>query len=530
MLNLNKIVLLIFLFFVSLSADTNKLTKSFFAKIKIAENNIEIVDKRTSLNGLKIYSKSNLDNVKIKIVPCKQMSLKIPKNKTILGNCFKVNQKVGNARFVYPKNLFKDVKDNNFETNDNLEGGLTLYSSHYDVYIYKYDKYILSSVPYIEGFYFIGLEDKDKVKKLKGEIVGYLCGKIYKKNNQIYLNNRLLKELDGQSFKQLWEGYVKDKNGIYFINIERILGHHGGCVGIRKFIGLNKLNIVKSPKSFQIIEHQSVIPSFAKDKYHIYEINWNKGNVKIVKSLKSNFKVIKRIENIKIRGGHLGENTTLFLKNIKISELSEILKKYPKNKYKREVKYGATDYNKDENTIYYFTNKVDDADYDSFEVISYQIGEDKNAIYLRGKKLFDTNGSVEILYKGGGSRVIGKDKSFVYDLYEGKIIKNIDAKTFSYLDSYYQNYSKDKNHIYCCYERLNIIKDADVETFQILKNDNGRGYANDKNYVYYRGERMIGADVKTIKIFSPNKNLNTYHAKDKNFIYEDGEIIKKIKK
>ncbi len=69
------------------------------------------------------------------------------------------------------------------------------------------------------------------------------------------------------------------------------------------------------------------------------------------------------------------------------------------------------------------------------------------------------------------------------------------------------------------------MEGADIITFEILKDDNGRGYAKDKINVYYRGKFVENADVNTIEIFSPKTGVHTYHARDKSHVYEYGEII-----
>ena len=67
-----------------------------------------------------------------------------------------------------------------------------------------------------------------------------------------------------------------------------------------------------------------------------------------------------------------------------------------------------------------------------------------------------------------------RDKSFVF--YEGKKINNCDTESFSIFNAWF---SKDKNNVY--FENT-ILEDADLETFRI--DDTMNNTAGDKNYLY----------------------------------------------
>lgn len=98
----------------------------------------------------------------------------------------------------------------------------------------------------------------------------------------------------------------------------------------------------------------------------------------------------------------------------------------------------------------------------------------------------------------------------------------IDINSYTCFDS--SSYSKDKSKCFYYYDNsdggfINIIDTADVKTFQPLSYS---WWAKDKNFVYYRGGIVIGADPISFKLI----NDKTTEALDKNHKYRDGEIIK----
>ena len=82
-----------------------KVVKSFTANVKVIENfteyqdenesivlnKLEIVDDRTRINGLQLFSSQSLDDVKIEILPCLQMPQEPSKNEQVLGDCFEIS-------------------------------------------------------------------------------------------------------------------------------------------------------------------------------------------------------------------------------------------------------------------------------------------------------------------------------------------------------------------------------------------------------------------------------------------------------
>lgn len=104
----------------------------------------------------------------------------------------------------------------------------------------------------------------------------------------------------------------------------------------------------------------------------------------------------------------------------------------------------------------------------------------------------------------------GKDKKFVYSLYGyktknydfAKKVRSADPKSFENIGNYY----KDKNNVY---HRDTKIIGADPSTFQKLNNF----YYRDKNSIYNKGNKLKQADILTFKV------LDDSYAKDKNNVY-----------
>ncbi len=96
----------------------------------------------------------------------------------------------------------------------------------------------------------------------------------------------------------------------------------------------------------------------------------------------------------------------------------------------------------------------------------------------------------------------------------------IDTSTFQIMGAYY---FKDKNHIYDFSSMsdggsININWNADVKTFRVLESGI---HAKDKNYCYYRGRIIKGADLKTFKVLDTSYSFHTAYDKRN---YYDREI------
>lgn len=104
----------------------------------------------------------------------------------------------------------------------------------------------------------------------------------------------------------------------------------------------------------------------------------------------------------------------------------------------------------------------------------------------------------------------------------------VDAHTFEGLG---EEYYKDKNHIYYFFimsdgGSLSVVEQADVRTFEVFKNS---GYGKDSCAVYYRGQKIEGADVSTfepIRMEVRGRQVGWY-ARDQYHYYDGGRVTTK---
>jgi hypothetical protein len=121
-------------------------------------------------------------------------------------------------------------------------------------------------------------------------------------------------------------------------------------------------------------------------------------------------------------------------------------------------------------------------------------------------------------------------------------VEGVDAKSFATLR--FKGYAADKNHVYWrgriienadantfkplswsysidgkhVFYKDKILSASDPQTFQILENE----YTLDCDSVYFKGKTMAGADSKTFN------TIGHYYGKDKNAIYRLGQILNEI--
>ena len=196
---------------------SNKVSESFFAKTKLTKNftkeksesgdisinKLEIVDDRTLLNGMALFSEENLENVKIKILPCNETPFK--SSEDVLGDCFEINpgttyNQSDTDYLVFPQKLIEGIDDINFGFS-NEEGGAQLwhfvdskgcfdcppgglYSGNYIYndsrysYLFNPDgkkifhkKSCYSWYMYFSGYYYFGYEDRTLTQRIKMNIL-----------------------------------------------------------------------------------------------------------------------------------------------------------------------------------------------------------------------------------------------------------------------------------------------------------------------------------------------------------------------
>lgn len=191
----------------------------------------------------------------------------------------------------------------------------------------------------------------------------------------------------------------------------------------------------------------------------------------------------------------------------------------------------------DKKSVYFFCKKIEGADPETFEILSYFFARDKNNIYIPNswegvvkkaividRKNFEKSANVidpksfEVL-----SNFIVKDINNVYYFADGYLVisPKIDSKSFEILS---EIHGKDKNNIYTIArnEELKVINDADKSSFEVLKVPDkpyDLRYSKDKNNVYYHENIINEADPATFLI------INGIYSKDQNNCFRSGKIV-----
>ncbi len=192
---------------------------------------------------------------------------------------------------------------------------------------------------------------------------------------------------------------------------------------------------------------------------------------------------------------------------------------------------------------------IEDADYNTFEVLSKYHAKDKNNAYLQyydirknadknQYTIFGVDNESFIILDGDG--YYSKDKKGVY--YRTDLFKGVDAETFELLRLKDNDikYTKDRNNVFLHSKILSDLsgkyseftRKVDTKTFEVLD----KMYAKDKNYIYdYNGIVIDGADSATFKYIGEKTCTShvgikyickhNYDAEDKNNKYYDGHIV-----
>ena len=235
-----------------------------------------------------------------------------------------------------------------------------------------------------------------------------------KDKNHVYVCEQILPEADPFTFQQLNDNYAKDQTHVYWQS--QILKSE--VTGTVAFPDVG---------SFEVFDTHNFV-DYAKDKDHVY---WA-GNL-IQDADPQTFSILSHdFEEY--------QKSVYFPKGAR-EQLGSPLSSFH---------FMGSGYAKDKNTLFYFTEKFEGADFATFEDLGDGFGKDKNHVY-RGNQ----------------------------------VIQGADPQTFQYLGNFY---GKDKNHVY--YVDF-AIPMADVQSFQILKDT---PYGFDKNNFYLNGDRLKGQE------------------------------------
>ncbi len=294
-----------------------------------------------------------------------------------------------------------------------------------------------------------------------------------------------VENIDAESFELIEEKdylcYAKDKNKVFYLK-------KGGLetVSVTKITGADI-------KSFEVYDFNF----YSRDKDFVYY-----GSKKILDADPDTFEIVEEPYPL-----NLGKNLS---KKTKDKNSIFFLGKKIENSDAKSFSFvgntKSVSYAKDKNQAYFF---------DEGEYVYYPFDGEKNAYFI----IKEADPNTFSTFKKE-SYIYGKDKESVF--YRDKKILGVDLNSFEILTFYF---SKDKNKVYFKEE---IIEDADSSTFKWV----GSTYFKDKNNVFYLNKfidpgpvsvkKVEEVDIKTFKLVDDC----SYTAKDKNYVYDRGKIIK----
>ena len=156
-------------------------------------------------------------------------------------------------------------------------------------------------------------------------------------------------------------------------------------------------------------------------------------------------------------------------------------------------------YSKDDKNVFYGSDKVLNADVNSFVVLEgdHSYAKDKNSVYYSGEKIEGANPKTFKIISDG---MYSKDDKNVYATVD--IIKGADPQTFRRISE--TNYARDKNNLYYYFGDVKNLGKINEKDFKVLDSD----LIKNGNEIYYLGEK---ADIKNPEKFEPIKASDDKH-------------------
>ena len=166
-------------------------------------------------------------------------------------------------------------------------------------------------------------------------------------------------------------------------------------------------------------------------------------------------------------------------------------------------------YAKDKNYVLLNGYIVEDADPVTFKVVNRSYAKDASHVYYLGRKIPNANPLSFKVEREGLNNVAKDDRFYFLNSYA---FEPCDKPTFKRSKNYGFAWFYDSQ---CVYHKGKVVPNADPNTLRVLDSN----YAKDKNGVYYKTERIEGADWST---FAIDKKTGYGRAKDKNNCYKKG--------
>ena len=217
----------------------------------------------------------------------------------------------------------------------------------------------------------------------------------------------------------------------------------------------------------------------------------------------------KSFEDVDIKTFEVLPNNYSKDKNNVYSPINEWIRKI-NGANPKTIKVLSQYYSKDDKNAFYNSDKILNADVNSFVVLDKENGyaKDKNSVYYFGKKIEGANSKTFKIISDG---MYSKDDENVY--VAGEIVKGADPKTFRRISE--TNYARDKNNLYYYYGEDKFLGKINENNFKILDSK----LIKNGNEMYYSGEK---ANIKNPEKFEPIKVSDDKHilyGKDDENIY-----------
>lgn len=356
-------------------------------------------------------------------------------------------------------------------------------------------------------------------------ISNLLLAKYTVKNREVFYNDRKVNVENVKEFKILNDKIAVDDKNVYYLGL--IAKSADEIIENKK----NTEKIKITTKSIEIIPEKSISRDiygdnryFLKDGKKIFVVygqEWlfeNKivGSTSIIEELNDidyeTFEVVSKKfikDKNKVYMFGIGYLIVEFGYNGPVFHMHKIEDLVPKNfKVINDELEDNMIFIENDGKIYYLNNELEELkniDKKTFEPLEYRFIKDKNGVYYY------------------------EDKNF----YKFIKLQNADTNTFETLNN---GYAKDKNYVYFYniywVDNYPIVVSADRNSFTVFKNrDFYSSYAKDKNNIYCDGKILKEADYETFDVIrDENYSGNVGTVKDKNNEYEKCNIIEKNKK
>ena len=159
----------------------------------------------------------------------------------------------------------------------------------------------------------------------------------------------------------------------------------------------------------------------------------------------------------------------------------------------KTIKVLSQYYSKDDKNVFYNSDKILNADINSFVVLEgdHSHAKDKNSVYYSGEKIEGANPKTFKIISDG---MYSKDDKNVYATVD--IIKGADPQTFRRIPE--TNYARDKNTLYYYFGDVKNLGKINEKGFKVLDSD----LIKNGNEMYYLGEKV---NIKNPEKFEPIK-------------------------